>query len=77
MRAKDSATSAGPVAFGPGRAFRVVVGWLVQGWHDAVYLHTRLIDLQRPWEQEGALRWRRQIGGTRLIGSRLPVGDPQ
>jgi hypothetical protein len=55
----------------------VVVARLARGWHDAVYLHARLIELQRPWEREGALRWRREIGGTRLIGSRLPVVDPQ
>jgi hypothetical protein len=34
-----------------------------------------MLDWQRPWEQQGPLWWRREIGGTRLIGSRLPVMD--
>ena len=48
---------------------------LVRGWHDSVYLHQRLLEAQRPWEQEGPLHWRRELGGWRVVGSRLPSQD--
>jgi hypothetical protein len=48
---------------------------LARGWRDALYLQARMLELQRPWEQRGSLRWRREIGGTRLVGSHLPVTD--
>ena len=42
---------------------------------DTVYLHERLLEAQRPWEQQATIRWRRQIGGWRLVGSYLPEDD--
>ena len=48
----------------------------VRGWRDAVYLQERLLDAERPGETEGTLRWQRQLGSHRLVGSYLPgTGD--
>jgi hypothetical protein len=57
------------------RAWRDSLAWLSRGWRDAVYLQERLMRLQRPWEFDGPLRWRRQNGGSRLVGSWLPVDE--
>jgi hypothetical protein len=75
MRDKDSATHLASIALGAQWKWRRFLDWARRGWHDSVYLHARLIDLQRPWEQQGPLRWRPEIGGPRLIGSRLPLVD--
>jgi hypothetical protein len=76
MTPKDSATDPSPVAFGLAGTLRQLFAWLARGWRDTVYLHGRLMEWQRPWEQHGPLRWRRELGGTRLIGSQLPgMGD--
>jgi hypothetical protein len=73
MRDKDSATHLASIAVRAQRKRRSFLDWVRRGWHESVYLHARLIDLQRPWEQQGPLRWREEIGGPRLIGSRLPA----
>ena len=46
---------------------------LVQAWRDGVYVQERLLAAQRPWEREGPLRWRRELGGHRLDGAYLPA----
>ena len=40
-----------------------------------VYLHQRLVETERPWEHEGPLHWRREVGGWRVVGSYLPPQD--
>ena len=60
---------------GPARFVRRLIDSLVRGWHDSVYLHERLLEAQRPWDQEGPLHWRRELGGWRVVGSRLPPHD--
>lgn len=72
MRDEDSATVTGSIAFGVGEAAGRFLRWVRRGWRDGVYLHARLIELRRPWEHEGPLRWQREIGGLRLVGCRLP-----
>ncbi|MBO0767989.1 MAG: hypothetical protein J2O48_04805 [Solirubrobacterales bacterium] len=46
-------------------------------WREIVYLQECL--LERPWEQEGELRWQRDLGGPRLVGRGIEaqgVADP-
>jgi hypothetical protein len=61
-----------PIEAGPARLVRRLIASLVRGWHDSVYLHQRLLEAQRPWEQEGPLHWRREPGGWRVVGTCLP-----
>jgi hypothetical protein len=59
------------------RAARLVwraVAGLRRNWHDTLYLERRLLDSQRPWERDGPLRWQRELGGWRMVGSYLPDG---
>jgi hypothetical protein len=42
-------------------------------WQDTVYLQECL--LERPWEQEGELRWQRDFGGPKLIGRALDLSE--
>jgi hypothetical protein len=44
---------------------------LARNWHDTVYLERRLLDAQRPWDQQGPLRWQRELGGWRVVGAYL------
>jgi hypothetical protein len=55
-----------------GRRWRAVAGWSLRSWREAVYAQERLGALQRPWDQEGPLRWQRIVGGYRLAGAHLP-----
>ena len=64
-----------PIESGHARPVRRLIDSLVRGWHDSVYLHQRLLEANRPWEQEGPLHWRRELGGWRIVGSRLPPQD--
>ena len=46
-------------------------------WDEQQYAWEVLLRAQRPWEQEGPLRWERRLGsGWELHGSTLPVGSP-
>jgi hypothetical protein len=54
---------------------RRLIDSLVRGWHDSLYLHRRLLETQHPWDNQGPLRWQREPGGWKLVGSRLP--EPQ
>jgi hypothetical protein len=59
-----------------GRLTRRALDALARNWRDTVYLHQRLMEAQRPWEQQATLRWRRQLGGGwRIVGSYLPEED--
>jgi hypothetical protein len=51
---------------------RRLIGLVVRGWQDSVYLHQQLIDAQRPWDHEGPLRWQGGSDGWRIVGARLP-----
>jgi hypothetical protein len=57
------------------RLGRRALDGLARSWRDTVYLHERLLEAQRPWEQQATIRSRRQIGGWRLVGSYLPDDD--
>jgi hypothetical protein len=48
---------------------------LARNWRDTLYLNERLVRAQRPWEQQGPLRWRRERGGWRMVGAYLPDGE--
>lgn len=42
-------------------------------WDEQQYAWEAFVRLQRPWEQEGPLRWERRLGtGWELHGSTLP-----
>ena len=53
---------------------RRALAGLRRNWHDTLYLEQRLLDGQRPWEHDGPLRWQRELGGWRMVGSYLPDG---
>jgi hypothetical protein len=58
------------------RLTRRVLDALGRNWRDTVYLQARLLEAQRPWEQQGPLHWRRQLGGGwRMVGSYLPEAE--
>jgi hypothetical protein len=40
-------------------------------WDETTYAQEKL--LERPWDHEGPLRWKRDLGGSRLIGSDSPI----
>jgi hypothetical protein len=84
MREQSSATSIPPKAAAPPERFdrrlppsrgalRRLLHSLAEFWREGVYLNERLLDC--PWDREGPLRWRREVGGWRLIGADVPVGD--
>ena len=45
---------------------------LARNWHDTLWLERRLLDAQRPWDQQGPLRWQHGPGGWRMVGAYLP-----
>ena len=46
-------------------------------WDEQQYAWEVLLRAQRPWEQEGPLRWERRLGsGWELHGSTLPLAPP-
>jgi hypothetical protein len=53
------------------RVARRTLAALARNWRDTRYLHGRLLDAQRPWEQHGPLRWQHELGGWRLVGAHL------
>jgi hypothetical protein len=45
-------------------------------WDEQQYAWEVLARAQRPWEQEGPLRWQRRLGtGWELHGSTLPLDE--
>jgi hypothetical protein len=40
-------------------------------WRETTDAHERM--LARPWEQDGPLRWQRDAGGPKLLGSELSL----
>ncbi len=52
---------------------RFVIGFR-SWWDEQRYAWEVLLRTQRPWEQEGPLRWERRVGsGWELHGSTLPL----
>lgn len=47
-------------------------GRLVSAWRQGVHIQERLLELSRPWETQGPLRWQRRSEGWRLMGEHLP-----
>ncbi|NMO92980.1 hypothetical protein [Actinomycetospora sp. TBRC 11914] len=46
-------------------------------WDEQQHVWDTFLRLQRPWEQEGPLRWEQRLGnGWELHGSTLPVDEP-
>jgi hypothetical protein len=54
------------------RRTRIVLRAILKVWGDLLYLHECQLRANRPWEQEGPLRWTHELGGSRLIGSETP-----
>ncbi|HEY5272603.1 MAG TPA: hypothetical protein VIJ34_05150 [Acidimicrobiales bacterium] len=46
-------------------------------WADQLFLQQRLLEKTRPWESEGPTCWKRELGGWRLVGSRVPDLETQ
>lgn len=57
----------------PKVALRVARG-LAGAWREGVRVQELM--LSGPWEQEGELRWRREVGAWRLVGSTPPLAPP-
>jgi len=53
-------------------ALAAVPAGFVRTWLDVVHLQRCLLQYQRPWERQGPLRWKRELGGLRLVGAVLP-----
>ena len=52
------------------RMWRAVQHW----WDEQEYAWEVLLRAQRPWEQEGPLRWQRRLGtGWELHGATVPA----
>jgi hypothetical protein len=51
-------------------AIQKLAGALSRFWQETTRAQELL--LRRPWEDEGPLRWQRDLGGRRLIGSVAP-----
>lgn len=52
--------------------------WLAvrRWWDEQQYAWEVLLRAQRPWEQEGPLRWQRRLGtGWELHGTTLPADE--
>ena len=45
---------------------------LARAWQHGVFIQERLLELSRPWETQGPLRWQRRSDGWRLLGEHLP-----
>lgn len=46
-------------------------------WDEQQYAWEVFLRAQRPWEQEGPLRWERRLGtGWELHGATLPTDEP-
>jgi hypothetical protein len=54
------------------RLIRRMFAALARNWQDTRYLQRRLLDTQRPWDQQGPLRWQHAPGGWRMVGAYLP-----
>jgi hypothetical protein len=74
MQTFDSEPNTGRSAGRPGSPNLVARGWrhLVLAWRHGVHIQERLLELSRPWEAEGAMRWQRRSDGWRLVGEHLP-----
>ncbi len=57
------------------RRLTAVAGRLLTTWRDVVHLQRCLLDHQRPWERQGPLRWKRELGGWRLLGAVAPEDE--
>jgi hypothetical protein len=44
-------------------------------WADQLFLQERLLEQTRPWESEGPTRWKRELGGWRLVGLGVPDSE--
>lgn len=66
-------TRPGALVGGFGRLVARLLSRLLRLWRGGVYIHERLLEAQCPWELEGGLRWQRDRGGWRLVGSTLPL----
>jgi hypothetical protein len=57
----------------PSAAVRRV--WLVarRVWRDTTEVQERIF--ARPWEQEGPLRWQRDAGGPKLLGTAIELNE--
>lgn len=51
-------------------ALRIAAG-LAAAWREGVRVQELM--LSGPWEREGELRWRRELGAWRLVGSTPPL----
>jgi hypothetical protein len=55
------------------RATRRLLAVARDVWRETTYAHERM--LARPWEQEGPLRWRRDAGGPKLLGTAIELNE--
>jgi hypothetical protein len=53
------------------RRWTDLVEFIRRFWHEGNRAHELLLD--RPWEREGPLRWQRDAGGHKLVGSELAL----
>jgi hypothetical protein len=42
-------------------------------WRETTEAHERIFS--RPWEQEGPLRWQRDVGGPKLLGTAIALNE--
>ena len=42
-------------------------------WRETTEAHERIFS--RPWEQEGPLRWQRDAGGPKLLGTAIELNE--
>jgi hypothetical protein len=46
--------------------------WVRRLWRETLAAQEALIEVNRPWEQTGPLRWQKRFGGWELHGRETP-----